>query len=487
MTFCYKDDTIDWRIVLLTCILCAIHILGIYVIFIGCIVAYVEAFALLLVAVKRRMDIYLYLLVIFWATSFEFTAFIDKPLDFAPSVSQLPIVQGYFFLLLSLWPIPRLLKNKEAWLNISKKKSLLSLLLFSLISLTVGIIMGVVSILIDEVPYIFHIVFFFREIISVGIVLLYAIYFLFALEYYKSFLRKMSVLLFSTLSGIILIAFVGALMGLRGIYDTDKIILMPLSFFYSTSIIFFLGYRTYRSKHTFLLLFLSSLALFMQFVYSNALGGKSWLVIFFILFTFSVLWIRKNIKNILIILLVIPVLCSLFNIFFIKQESNDSLSSGKLIQAMAVLSLVDFDMYDALPHSPKVRVEEVINTSIEYSKHPFFLFFGKGFGGGHRDYRNAYGYFDESAFSLDEYNSGYFIKLHESINILLLKFGLLGLLLFSYVLFFAWRGFIFSPWLILGVLWITLFLGYSNSLMSIGLPSLVIGLGTLRHDNKKVR
>ena len=70
--------------------------------------------------------------------------------------------------------------------------------------------------------------------------------------------------------------------------------------------------------------------------------------------------------------------------------------------------------------------------------------------------------------------------LHESLNTVFLKFGILGLIFWGFLLLKFCSNFNKSPWLILGGLWFLFFWGYSPALMSIGLSSLIIGMGDVQ-------
>lgn len=121
MKFCYKNGILDWRIVVLVFLLYLLHALTVKILVVASIIAICESGILLFLALKRRLDLYLYTLVIILATTFEFPMFVDESLKFVPSIIMLPLISGYFFLLLSLWPLPKMLGNGSIWKTISKK------------------------------------------------------------------------------------------------------------------------------------------------------------------------------------------------------------------------------------------------------------------------------------------------------------------------------------------------------------------------------
>ena len=72
MKFCYKNGILDWRIVVLVFLLYLLHALTVKILVVASIIAICESGILLFLALKRRLDLYLYTLVIILATTFEF-------------------------------------------------------------------------------------------------------------------------------------------------------------------------------------------------------------------------------------------------------------------------------------------------------------------------------------------------------------------------------------------------------------------------------
>ncbi len=485
MKFCFRDSVIDWRIVLLVIGICSLHILTLKIEYIAYAVSFMEICILFFLLLKQRLDLFLYTEVILLSTTFEFSMFVDSSLDSVPSIVNLPFVKGYFFVFLSLFPVFKLFRG-GLLKHFSFNKSLYYFVLFAFITMFSGIVMGILSLFIDATSSSFRIVFMFKDIINVGLFSLYLLYFAYSMIHYEGFKEKLKIVLFSTLVPIIIVAFFFTLVGFSGDYESREIILMPLSFLFSTFIIVFWYYKEYRCQHWFLLFVLSLLAFYMQLEYSNALGGKSWLV-FFLLALLSLYFSYKKSKMLFggIIVGGILFFSTLVGITERKLD-GDTLASSKLSQAILLVSVVDMDWYDKLPLSPKIRIEEFFNTVLEYRNHPFYLLFGKGYGGGHWDYRNAYGSYNPAAFSLEEYSAGYFIALHESLNTVFLKFGLIGILLLCFIVYHTWKYIEISPWLIVGGIWFILFWGYSFSLMAIGLPALLIGLREVENKQKTI-
>lgn len=484
MKFCYRDSLIDWRIVFVVIFLCALHVVTAQSNF-AYVTAILESIGLLVIYVVKRFDYFLSSFLLILVSTLEYPMFVNSSLNFLPSVTMLPLVYGYFFLFLSICPFPMLIKEwrflKIAYLN----KGLSYLILFAIVTLVIGLVAGIFSIFLERTSVLFRIPFFLKDIIRTGLFSLFTLYLVFACVKYSDYLHRLRTLIFSSLVAVIISSFTISIIGIRGDYEGQPIVLMPLSFFFSTSIILFIGYKLYFKKHGLLIVVLTILSLFMQISYSNALNGKSWLSILYLFMVLLILVIRILRMKFFVILICAFILFPSTSLTTNSHSQNNSLSSDKFTQALLLVSVADIDWYENLPLSPKIRIEEFLNTLHDFTQNPFYFFVGKGFGGGHRDYRAVYGNYNPSAFSLDEYNNEYFISMHESFNVILLKFGLIGLFLLLTILCNVFRYVEFSPWLPIGGLWIILFWGYSFSLMAIGLPALVVGFSSLRYNEKK--
>lgn len=477
MKFCYKDRFLDWRIVGIVFLLIILHAMCVKS-NIAHVIAIIELLVLASVYIIKRIDDYLLCMTVIFVATYEFPMFVDTSLSFIPSVSMLPFLRGYAFLFLSILPIVILLRERMNLMTcLSKNVVLRYLFYFAGGTLLSGLLMGIISLFNDATSFPFRISFYFKDIIRIGTFSLYTLYFIYACIRYKDFVIRLERLLFSSLVAIILSSIVLTLIGRSGDYEGREIILMPLSFFFSCFIILFFFYKRYARKYRWLLFFLAIISIYLQFMYSNALNGKSWLAILYIIIVALIIGFRKHRIKFLICLVILFLCIPSIQFMSNRQQSqDDSLSSSKLSQALLLVSIIDVDWYDNLPLSPKIRVEEFINTFLEYEVKPYYFLVGKGFGGGHQDHRGIYGDYNSSAFSLEEYNNEYFISMHESLNVVFLKFGIVGLLSLLCIVYQAWHRFSVSPWIVIGALWLLLFWGYSFSLMFIGLPSLIVGL-----------
>jgi hypothetical protein len=319
--------------------------------------------------------------------------------------------------------------------------------------------------------------YFFRDSLSFALVCLYSGYFIYMLVIDRTFHIKLQRLLFSILLAIIICSIFSAVSSHRGFYGRHAILLMPTTLFYSIFVLLFLFYKDYKKYRIILSLF-SIIAVWIQFTQSNAMSGKSWIVFFYVfLIIFLILLKTKRIWIILLFSASIYFLLPLFiNIFSNKQEEVD-VSSGKLNEAIKAISFINskgYNWYDLLPDSPKTRIEEFLNIFLEYTKKPYFAMLGKGYGGSIEDHLNTF-HNRAGAFNDEQHNYQTFVVLHESVNTIFLKFGLLGLVSMILVYFKSLSNAEKNPWIVIGSIWMLFFFTYSIALGLFGIPSLILG------------
>src|SRR5690606_5756124 len=99
-----------------------------------------------------------------------------------------------------------------------------------------------------------------------------------------------------------------------------------------------------------------------------------------------------------------------------NSKEND-LISRIIEEAISILDITQDNYYKNIDASPNARIDEFLNVIVEYNQKPFFSILGKGFGGSTKDHIKAFGSFQSSYFSDNEYIYGSFVFLHETINI----------------------------------------------------------------------
>lgn len=465
---------------LLTILLLLIHIFTVKFPLLSVSIATIEFFICFFYLLKKRLEDYLLLLLLFAVTNFDVSSFVFGELNsFAYSLYIFPVFNTYPFVFLLLTPLFLIYRKNRFFCWVKKikcnNKSLYFLLRFAIWMIPVGFIMGLISIIVNDnnIRGTGNIKYFFLDLLKLGLYSLLIVYFTYLVIHKDAYVRLKKSML-SMLIGIIFAAFISVMLGKHGYYGDKEIVLIPLSFFFSTLIVLFLFYSEYKCRM--LLTICSIIALWLQISTSNALGGKSWLAIVYIIFSIIIILFQQKNKLLIfgIFLIIIPFFITYERIVE-NQKNTDKLSSEKLIQATMLISIFDIDWYEYMPLSPKYRIEEALNTGIEYIQKPFFMFLGKGFGGSMKDHRNSLGFYNEAAFSDDQYRNGTFVSLHETFNVIFLKFGLWGILYWLLCIKRGIKYFFVSPWLIIGTLWFILFWGYSLNLAFWGIASLVLG------------
>lgn len=89
--------------------------------------------------------------------------------------------------------------------------------------------MGVLSLFTDSTSK--HFIFpFVKDLMILGVFNVYALYFMYSSLIYPQFKQKLELIIFSVLVAMILAALFVSLVGAKGFYGTNEIMLMPLSF-----------------------------------------------------------------------------------------------------------------------------------------------------------------------------------------------------------------------------------------------------------------
>lgn len=155
--------------------------------------------------------------------------------------------------------------------------------------------------------------------------------------------------------------------------------------------------------------------------------------------------------------------------------TNNYLLSKKIDEVKGILNIFSSDWLKKMPASPQFRITEFLNICIEYINKPWYLVTGKGYLGSIKDHIGMFNRVGGD-FSDYQWNNGTFYFLHESINLLFLNNGLLGLLIWGNILKFTLKNYQKSFYILLGGIWFCLNYGYSIIITIVGMVSLVIGL-----------
>lgn len=160
-------------------------------------------------------------------------------------------------------------------------------------------------------------------------------------------------------------------------------------------------------------------------------SGKGILLLAFVLVVlFTSMVSRKSsllARSSAVILIIIAII-----FFFLVMPTlleRNLLLSIKYNQALSILSPSWITDPYVLAASPRDRVLEFYNTAAYYSQHPLFIIAGRGFGGYFED-DAFYNYTasDAGGYSTFEVKTRKFANPHESLNVIFLKFGITGIL-----------------------------------------------------------
>ncbi len=461
----------------------SLHTVGVYVPVLGIIIGCVELIVLSTMIIKNDFRRFLIVMMFILSTSFEIPTFVyGDSTRIVYSCTKLPVVQGYAFLLVLYFPFFANIKNIIKSRSLSGKKFALldRTKLLMCIFLLQGFLFGAFSIIINDnnIRNIAYVSYFFKDAIAICAPIVFIIYIIYALKNIEGFPAFVSNFIISFIISANIVALVLTLLGLHGYYGNMPIVQMPLSFIFSISALLFLSERFNRRTKS-LLLLAGGISLFLQLRYTNALGGKSWIILLIVLVYLAIKMWKRNKIVITSIIVVLPLVFSarvLLSLDTYKAENE------KLNQAFLLMTAFSADAYEVIPSSPKMRIEEFLNIIREYSDKPYFIL-GKGFGGSVKDYSGEFGYYEEGAFHKDEYANNSFIMVHETFNVLFLKFGIIGLLFLFLILKVAFKYSKRTPYLFMGLIWVLFFFNYSLSIALVGIPALLLGIYEI--DKKK--
>lgn len=251
----------------------------------------------------------------------------------------------------------------------------------------------------------------------------------FLLNYSKDFSRKCYRLVFPLIAGSILSALASFFFfGFSTSYGAyEDIILQPDILYYG--IVLLLSFFFIKEKGLVLLLSLTYI-----FINLSSPSGKSIIFIALGLITFGILLFsntyypgiqtkkRGSYRTVFLLfaivfsILLLPKITIEGNLFAQKLQDVTSLFSNSL---------------DEVDRSPYIRLATFLNIIDNNITHPFYLLFGRGYGGYFTDSLHLFNaiILDEGAFPDDMINSGRFATAHDTFAVVPLLNGLLGLFL----------------------------------------------------------
>lgn len=204
--------------------------------------------------------------------------------------------------------------------------------------------------------------------------------------------------------------------------------------FFSPCLLLFLLYPM-KGKFYFLLGLLSMVC---NLAFSG--GGSELLIfgVFFVIFTCICFFKRSGyycLKAAIIICIVVIGSIVINILLTLDSSSLFALKMREVISLFSVFSANSLsDIHNYIPHSPYVRISEILNILYCGLKQPIFLFFGQGPGGYFEDHLNMFHFIElgKSDYNLNAISSGKFSYAHGAIPCVTLLNGLVGIVGLGY-------------------------------------------------------
>ena len=218
--------------------------------------------------------------------------------------------------------------------------------------------------------------------------------------------------------------------GMTGVNSDEKIMMAPLSISFTPMLIAFFFYKDCNYKY--LALICGILIFIASFFLGTMIGSKWYIILIAALAETAILATgAKSFGNVLIVGILSIILLSIFAEPLLNLICNDYIG-WKLSQTLNLFNFVGGsggDWYGGLDHSTLYRLDEPNNIIIEYINKPWFALFGKGFGGTTLHYTDILSWeLDPGAFSDAQRKMGAYSEMHETIAVILLRHGLIGVL-----------------------------------------------------------
>ena len=121
------------------------------------------------------------------------------------------------------------------------------------------------------------------------------------------------------------------------------------------------------------------------------------------------------------------------------------------------------------------RIDELVNICMEYINKPMYLVFGKGLVGSITHHTFTISWAGVGSFSAAQQQAGVYIRMHESINLIFLKYGLIGVVGLTKLLLILFKCIKRSPWAIIGFLWILFYVGVYQTML-FGAVAMCLGI-----------
>lgn len=299
----------------------------------------------------------------------------------------------------------------------------------------------------------------------------------------KDFCKQLEVTLTNLLFSLVPAGLLATLIGFNGYRaGQSNMLMLPLYAFFAFSLFAFPQYKQFRDKK--IVFYICAIAMFgLMIIRPTPLGGKWFLSIVFVLAL--IIYTSSPIYGLTMLSL------GMVTFVFLTQTEAISYIFGadsylllKYNEASELFSTLFGKNENVISgSSSSFRLDELINIMYEYASKPGYIIFGKGIVGSTLHHTNSLSWDGAGSFSAVQREAGVYIRVHESINLIFLKYGIVGLFGMAKIIGYGIKSVKKAPWAVIGILWLLFYVGVYQTLL-FGAIALVLGLYQANLDNE---
>lgn len=254
----------------------------------------------------------------------------------------------------------------------------------------------------------------------------------------------------------------------------SNLLMLPLYAFFAFCLFAFPQYRQFKGNK--IITYIVAIGLFILMIFRpTPLGGKWFLSIILVLAI--IVYTSSPIRG--FILLGVGIIAFVFVLqsdFIYRIFGNNAYMLLKYNEASEIISSL-FGRSETIisGSSSSFRVDEFINIIYEYLAKPWYAIFGKGIVGTTLHHTSSLSWAGAGSFSAVQQQAGVYVRVHESINLIFLKYGIVGLYGMTRIVVYGIKSMKKSPWAIIGILWLLFYVGVYQTLL-IGAMALILGV-----------
>jgi len=351
----------------------------------------------------------------------------------------------------------------------------------------IGVFFGLFQILVNDNNiqnmdnYILHFINELYTMIALPMLVIFAIGYILTWELNKIY--KLKSYLISILVGVVASMVFSLVSGNYGTYSVDTLLVTNV-IRYIPFMLIIPFYKNYKLPKYFVVVALLSMVLSLFY---NATGKQILLNMLIPLGIISIFWRQKKYLSFGLLMLAFPVIGIIASLLVDMFIDRSILFEIKFNQAISMIKFWENNWLINMPLSPRIRIIELMNISLEYIKKPWFVLFGKGYMGSITDHSGLLGNtFILGSFSMEQWNNGTFYRVHETFNKLYLYHGIVGIGFYIYTIKLVFKNFTKSPWILVGGFWILMVYGYSVTMTAYGMVALLLGFIELDTSSKRI-